>query len=340
MRKTEKSLEVGLKGVRIVEEILLDGNHLFQEIDGQKDKSIDGYIRFRTRVLNKKSDKYIYVDNGNIAGVQVKTISEIPKNKSSNSYYYKLTDSDKFGVNFGRKEKLSKHKMIWKSFIAPVILIFVDLETKCCWWCDAQNENSYHSNGYLMVIEKKNTFNINCFNDIKKLGREIFVSKAIPEIKTRNTFPIIKLSDFKNSAKQLYDTLALKEYTDLTFPETVHPTLGKIEFSQSGWKHITRLNRRKMRIFNSILLLPIVHQICTEVEKFTKVKRGTIRQSKRYIKKADYLTLRANVLFNFRQSSIVQVVLRRVQTFDILNPSHQVDDKVYFHSVYEPYRNE
>lgn len=50
--------------------------------------------------------------------------------------------------------------------------------------------------------------------------------------------------------------------------------------------------------------------------------------SKQYIKKVDFLTLRANVHFNFRQSSIVQVVLRRVRTFDKLNGAKVIPEQV------------
>jgi hypothetical protein len=65
-----------------------------------------------------------------------------------------------------------------------------------------------------------------------------------------------------------------------------------------------------------------------------------VRESNRYIKKVEFLTLRANVEFNYRQKSIVQVVLRRVKTFDKVHPELNISDRTFFHSVYEPYRKE
>jgi hypothetical protein len=95
-----------------------------------------------------------------------------------------------------------------------------------------------------------------------------------------------------------------------------------------------------MRIINSLLLLGISKLICEKVERFTSVKKGIIHKSNQYVKKVEYLTLRANVNFNFRQSSIVQVVLRRVKTFDKLNPTRVIPNTTFFHSIYEPYRKE
>jgi hypothetical protein len=95
-----------------------------------------------------------------------------------------------------------------------------------------------------------------------------------------------------------------------------------------------------MRIINSFILLGVSKIICETVDQFSSVKKGVVRQSNQYIKKVEFLTLRANVTFNFRQSGIVQVVLRRVRSFDKLNSLRKVPDQVFFHSVYEPYRKE
>lgn len=327
----------------IFEQIVLDSGHLFQPIDGDLDNGIDGYIRLRKKQIIKKVIKHKpvkcveFVETGNLIGVQIKGVSKIPET-GSNSYYVNYANKQKFGVNFGKEESLKKSKIIWENFVGPMLLIFVDNENQICWWADLNNLDSYNDNNYCVSIPKVQIFNSHSFRQINKIGKEHFSVKNLITIDTKNhNFPQITLSDFKNSAKKVYANLS---GSGEFYSETINPTLGKIEYSRSGWKHITRLNRRKMRIFNSILLLGISKIICENVTKFTAVKQGITRESERYIKKVDFLTLRANVNFNFRQSAIVQVVLRRVKTFDKIRGENKVPTKVFFHSIYEPYRKE
>lgn len=334
---------IGRKARNRAEEVILENGHLFQPIDGDIDNGIDGYIILRKRVkfkrVEKNKEKFYedYVETGNIVGVQVKGVSEIPE-KGSNSYYVSYRDKTKFGVNFFTKNSLDKAKKTWNNFVGPGILVFVDLSSKKCWWADLGESNSYLDNDYCVSIKIDSFLNKNAFKTINKLGRELFAKTEIPTIDTGNyNFFTLALTNFKNSAKETYKNLsgAGEFYTP-----TNNPTLGEIKYSQSGWKHITRLNRRKMRIFNSLLLLGVSKTICENVERFSSVKKGIVRESGRYIKKVDFLTLRANVNFNFRQSSIVQVVLRRVKIFDKIHSENHIADEVFFHSVYEPYRKE
>jgi len=334
---------IGQRGVNIVEEIILSAGHLLEAGNASLDKGIDGYIRLRKRVKSKKviNNKQVSVEDqvetGNIIGIQVKTVTSIPTKKSS-SYYIIQKDKTKFGVNFSTAEKLQKNRQIWNNFIGPVILLFVDLETKKVWWADLNNKDIYTENEYSITISKFDEFNNGAFRKIVKLGRETFVKKKLKTIATTNGhfFPLA-LTNFKKSAKEAYANLS---GSGEFFFETHNPVLGQVHYTRSGWKHITRLNRRKMRIFNSILLLGVSRSICETVDRFSSVKKGLLRESNQFIKKVDFLTLRANVDYNFRESSIVQVVLRRVKTFDKLDGTNKIPDKVFFHSVYEPYRKE
>ena len=342
-RRNLDTAGIGKKGVNKTEEIVLEAGHLLQTIDGDIDDGIDGYIILRKWVkFNKIKDGLKkqfedYVETGGLIGVQVKTVSSIPRTGSS-SYYINISKPDYFGVNFGSKENLDKRKKIWNNFIGPMILVFVDLESNNCWWADLKNENVYQNNDYSVLVKKTDLFNTASFKNIIKLGRELFVTKKLIDIKTNNgTFINLQLLNIQNSAKNYYKELGNPD--ELVYP-TINPTLGEVKFSRSGWKHITRFNRRKMRILNSLLLLPVAKLICEKVDRYTTVKRGHIRESKQYLKKVDYLTLRANVDFNFRESSIIQVVLRRVKIFDLYNPERIIPDEIYFHSIYEPYRKE
>lgn len=343
VRRNLDTQGTGRKARNLVETIISDSGHLFQPIDGDLDNSIDGYIRIRKKIKfnkvikNKTSPFEDYVETGNLIGIQIKGVSKIPKT-GSNSYYVSSKDKSKFGVNFSTKKDLEAAKSIWKNFIGPIILVFVDLETKKCWWTDLNNDKAYSLNEYSVAIDKKSIFNESSFKEIKKLGRELFVTKQLINIDTANHhFLTLGLTDFKNKAKKAYDNLS---GSGEFYTPTVNPILGQIFYTKSGWRHLTRLNRRKMRIINSLLLLGVSKTICEKVEKFTTVKKGTIRESNQYIKKVDFITLRATVNFNFRQSSIVQVVLRRVKTFDKLNGKRSIPEQFYFHSVYEPYRKE
>jgi hypothetical protein len=333
----------GRKGINLTEAIILEAGHLFQPIDGDVDTGIDGFIRLRKKVKKKKvvSNKLTsyeeYVETGNIVGVQVKTVSKIPI-RGTNSYFVNLKDKTKFGVSFKARKTLDKKRSIWDNFVGPVILVFVDLETRRAWWVDLNDENVYSSKGYLVFVEKSNLFTTLSFKAIKKIGKELFATKELISIKTKNHhFNFLALFDFKKTAKEVYSNLSGR---GIYYQPTINPTLGEVKYTRSGWQHITRLNRRKMRIFNSILLLGVSKTICEKVGNFTKVKMGLYRESERYIKKVDFLTLRANVHFNFRQSAIVQVVLRRVKAFDKIHPNSKIKDQVFFHSVYEPYRKE
>jgi hypothetical protein len=332
---------IGERGIDEAKRTIGKLGHYFIPIDGSIDKAIDGYIRLRKKVKYKddKDRKVLdFIETGNIVGVQVKTVSQIPKT-GSKSYYINKANKEVFGVNFNNKNKLDKAKSIWSNFIGPVILIFVDLETEKCWWTDLNDTNSFIENDYSVTVKKENILNEKAFISIKKIGKELFVKKEIPLIKSKNYhFFNLKLTNFKESSWDVYQSL--KDENHEFYSKTINPKLGLIHYSKSGWKHITRLNRRKMRIINSLLLLKISKEIIENVESFSKVKNGLVRESKKFIKKVDFLTLRANVEFNFRQDSIVQVVLRRVKIYDKLNPENKIEDKIYFHSVYEPYRKE
>jgi hypothetical protein len=335
---------IGRRALTTVQTIVENAGHFLIPIDGDIDKGIDAYIRLRKKskgfkIINKKKVAIEdYEETGNLIGIQVKGVSEIPPTRSR-SYYITLKNKSSFGVNFQTKQNLDAKKKVWGNFIGPMILVFVNLNTSECWWADLKSEKSYLENGYTVSVLKDNKFNNQSFRGICKLGRELFNARKIPTINTDNYESFgLSLTNFKSSAENAYANLSNEEAE--FYRPTINPVLGQIKYTQSGWRHITRLNRRKMRIINSILFLGVSRLICENVTKFTSVKKGVIRESDRFIKKAEFLTLRANVNFNFRQSAIVQVVLRRIKTFDKIHPEKRLDDQIFFHSVYEPYRKE
>jgi hypothetical protein len=172
----------GIKAVNKAISIIEDLNHFFQKIDGGSDTGLDGYIRIRKKIEIKKNINgtlkkgYDYVDTGNLVGVQIKGVTSTPST-GSNSYYVNIADKKKFGVNFKSKDALDKKRKVWRTFIGPVILIFVDLNTKKCWWTDLNNEGAYQDNGYMVEVNKSDELTSAAFKQIKKLGKESFKKK-------------------------------------------------------------------------------------------------------------------------------------------------------------------
>ena len=112
-----------------------------------------------------------------------------------------LKDKTMFGVNFGLKENLQKHRTVWINFIGPVVLIFVELSTKKCWWADLNDRNSYNSSDYLVKVDMGNRFDLSSLKQIKKLGTELFVTQELIEIiRTMTKFKfwiLLKQAGFK-----------------------------------------------------------------------------------------------------------------------------------------------
>lgn len=114
-----------------------------------------------------------------------------------------------------------------------------------------------------------------------------------------------------------------------------HPNLGDIYVNRMGWKHITRTGRGSQRIIASWLLLPIAKHIIENVNNYKILDRIDIEDkrdpSKILIR--DYVGIRVNVNFNYRDSSVVQVILKRERLYDVNNGL--LNQNIWFYSVFE-----
>ena len=308
---TKRQEAVGLNHVsRIVQVSWSSG---WQGIDPQNDDAVDGVVFFRQR------DR----DTGQIAFVQV---------KSGPSYYREWkTSPDVVGVQLG-EDYINKHRPRWNSLPGPVVLVYVlerEKKKPLSWWADLRCEESYSlTNKQVVLLQRHNTFGPHSKGHIRRLAKAVTLD--LPTIVARRRD--INLSplghQFKSAIRQAY-----VDWGHAVNAERAHPTLGVVEVSRVGWRHITRLGRRPERIIHSLHLLGIARQMIVHggsVSPIGRAKSQTRANGAHEV--LDYLALRANVVFPHRGPAIVQVVLRRKR---MIGKNGTTSQRLWFYSVYE-----
>ncbi|XHR95006.1 DUF4365 domain-containing protein [Mucilaginibacter sp. UC70_90] len=295
-----------------------EARHGWQVFDPRNDNGVDGMIIMRKNHKNKR------IDTGELIFAQVKC-------GSPNGYYTETKKRPKhFGVNVG-EAYIDSHKPKWQKLFGPVILIYVDYKTKNAWWTDLKDENSYtKDNKSLILVPKQQRFGIHSFGEFKRLKGYLHISPEIQMLPLERTdINLFKPSQkLKESARQYYRTWAVSQ-------DRTNPELGEIIVSREGWRHICRKGRKTERIIQSWSLLGVARKVIQEVRNVyqLRVEISTPDALGNY-SQIDYISLRAQVIFPQRHSSIVQVVLKRRRKFDSVNGL--LESKIWFHSVYEP----
>lgn len=291
------------------------GGHGWQPYDHINDNGVDGII-----IKRKKG-----TDTGEIIYVQVKC--------GSGKGYYKATKNrpQHFGVNVG-EEYINSHKQRWNTLFGPVILVYVDFKSEKAWWTDLKDEMSFtNDNKSIILIPKTQRFGEHSFGNFKKLKGFLHTDPELKEIilKKENVdyFNFVKKT-IKVSAKEFYKKWSISNERD-------NPSLGEIIVSREGWRHISRKGRKPERIIQSWNLLGAAKQIIQTVEKAYQLRqfKSSHDQLGNYLI-TDYISLRGQVIFPQRHSSIVQVVLIRKRKFNSTN--NLIENKTRFLSVYEP----
>jgi len=292
-----------------------EAQHGWQPYAPDNDNGVDGIIIFRKDA----------VDTGEIIFVQIKC--------GTGNGYYKATKKrpKHFGVKVG-EEYISTHRPRWNALFGPIILVYVDFKTKKAWWTDLKDENSYSTaNKSIILVPKEQRFGQHSFGSFKSLKGHLHIDPQIEPIDAaRDDIDYLKLtSSMKTSAKEFYNEWA-------TSNQRTHPDLGEIIVSREGWRHICRKGRRAERIIQSWSLLGVAKKMIQSVKKIYQLKVFTsaIDSIGNYVQ-TDYISLRAQVTFPQRHSSIVQVVLKRKRKFNGTN--NLIENKIWFHSVYEPF---
>ncbi|MCW8939362.1 MAG: DUF4365 domain-containing protein, partial [Flavobacteriales bacterium] len=262
------------------------------------------------------------VDTGEIMFAQVKC-------GKGNGYFKQTQNRPKhFGVHVG-EDYIEKHRPKWNRLSGPIILIYVDHYSSKAWWTDLRDDLSYTTdNKSIILVPKHQRFGKHSFGEFKSLKGNIFVSRDLPNILTDgDDFEYLKYNkSIKESAKEFY-----KDWCNS--PATIHKDLGEIIVSRVGWRHLTRTDRKQTRIINSLSLLGVAKKIIENVDKCYQIKELKKEIAKdNTIILTDYLAIKCNVTFPFRQSSIIQVILKRKR---ILNSDKGViSSKTWFFSIY------
>jgi len=292
--------------------------HGWQPFDPLNDNGVDGMI-----IMRKLQEK-LRLDTGEIVFVQVKC-------GSKKGYYTEAKKRPKhFGVNVG-ESYIASHRPKWDKLFGPVILIYVDYKTEKAWWTDLKDPDTYiGENKSLIIVPKSQRFGIHSFGEFKRLNGYLHTSPELQRIElSRSDVNIFRPAvELKISAKKFY-----RDWADAS--NCRHPELGDIIVSREGWRHICRKGRKTERIIQSWSLLGVAKRMIGEVKKVyqLRVEVSAPDPDGNYAQ-IDYISLRAQVIFPQRHSSIVQVVLKRTRKLNAAKTVLQSD--IRFFSVYEP----
>jgi hypothetical protein len=289
--------------------------HGWQPFSAINDNGVDSMILFR-----KNS-----IDTGEIMFAQVKC--------GTGSGYMKITKNrpSHFGVQVG-EDYLESHRPKWNKLPGSIILIYVDFHTRKAWWTDLRDDATYTSdNKNIVLVPKSQRFGKHSFGEFKYLKGRLFISKEIPEMAMTNShFEYLKLNQsIKQSAQDHY-----KEWCSSPPGERTHPELGEIIVSRTGWRHMTRSDRKQNRIANSLSLLSVAKQIILSTDKCYQIRNLDSRIVNNQLVITDYLAIKCNVKFPFREKGLIQVVLKRKRKLDSTN--NTIGTRIWFYSVYEP----
>lgn len=287
----------------------------WQEFDSHNDDGVDGAILMRRGSIRP-------VDTGGVVFAQV---------KCGESYVRKQKQHpDSICLALGA-DYVTSHIPRWKRLPGPTVLIFVNdpasRKNALSWWVQLRPESIAPTNSGIILIPKSQRFGHHAKGPFQKLCGHQAQDNELPKIQMSvDELLPMSLGDgppLRHSAWKFYKRW--REEKDRT-----HPSLGKVLVNRVGWKHLTRPGRSLHRIINSCLLLPVAMKMVELGLPTSYLGRGKQRTTTSSSRVVDYLGIRASVSFPHRQSSVVQVVLKRER---LLIP--HVRTKVWFYSVFE-----
>jgi hypothetical protein len=289
--------------------------HGWQPYDHINDNGVDGII-----IKRKAGD-----DTGEIIFTQVKC--------GTGGGYFKATKNrpKHFGVNVG-EEYINSHRPRWNKLFGPVILVYVDFKTEKAWWTDLKDESSYTTdNKSIILVPKHQRFGEHSFGNFNTLTGFLHINPELTTIQLDRediSFYNYTKTPIKEAAKAFYKNWSLSN-------ERNNPSLGEIIVSREGWRHISRKGRKPERIIQSWNLLGVAKKVIQTVDKAYQLRQFKSGKDKlgNYLI-TDYISLRAQVIFPQRHSSIIQVILIRKRKFGLTD--NLLENKIRFLSVYEP----
>jgi hypothetical protein len=239
--------------------------------------------------------------------------------KSGRTYRVDFKADDRqgtFGLNLGRYY-LEKHRSRWPTYPGPVLLIYVEnpenRDTKVYWQNLRATSSFSERNKIIVLIPTNNVFGSHMKGILKKLCGSVSDSAPLQKLDfTQKRSRLVRPNFTRQMARKFYTEWAHKS-------ETKHPQVGKIDITSSGWRHLTRRSRRAENILNSLLLLEVAKEMRSLDIQVRQLGCAKKRELERAIYIVDHLALRAEVCFRYRESTIAQVIIRRVRTINKLN---------------------
>ena len=254
--------------------------------------------------------------------------------KGGNSYLPVLTGNNypkKFRINLS-VDYVKKHYNIWKTTSGPVIMVVCNDNGKA-WWIDLKDEASYDNEHRHIYAMPENRFNKAAYSKINELVRHQRYLKGRASISINGGILrgcLCSEYNIKEVAhkyyKKLGEDIIESPNTDLN---------GRIEFTRVGWRHILRKSRRKSRILQSLMLLPLIPTIISQSPDYSilDVKTSKGKNGESII--SEKIGIQAACEFNYRFPSIIQIILVRKKVFI----TDMYTERIWFYSIYEMSRN-
>ncbi len=289
-------------------------NSKFLPLSSDIDNGIDGVILWR--------DKDIIVD---CIYVQCKGGNSYLPVLKGNNY------SKKFRI-YLPEDYVKKHYNIWKITSGPVIMVVCNDNEKA-WWIDLKDEDSYDNEHRHLYAMPKNRFNKAAYNKISELVRHQKYLKGRASININGGILrgcLCSEFNIKEVAHKYYEKLG----EDIIESPNVDLN-GRIEFTRVGWRHILRKSRRKSRILQSLLLLPLIPTIINQSPDYSILDAKASKGKNGESIISEKLGIQAACEFNYRFPSIIQIILIRKKVFFEEMPT----ERIWFYSIYEMSRN-
>jgi hypothetical protein len=286
----------------------------WQNIDAENDDAIDGLIFLRYR--EEFSGRTIFA--------QVKSGKAYKKPYANPAY------SNLVAVDLGA-EYLAKHRQRWNALPGPVVLIYVlDPANRLAkiYWQDLRSETSYSAtNRGVVLIPSGQTLGSHMKGQFRRMCGSVADSSPLQVVDLRDARSTLASPNFERKRARVF-------YKDWAASAvTFHPTLGKIDVTNLGWRHITRKSRRLENIHNSFMLLEAARRMISLNVNWRQLGGAKKRERNATIDIVDHIGLRAIVQFRQRAPGPVQVILRRTRS--ISQSTGAVASRLAFLSVHE-----
>jgi hypothetical protein len=303
------------RGLAVVQDIVQAGMQCgWQEFDHINDNGIDGLI----------IDRSNGVDTGTAYHVQVKC----------GEGYLQQTKKrpDQIEVKLGANH-IETHLPRWRRLQGPVILVYVDFHSRKAWWTSLKDEASYcpEENRGIVLIDKQNRFGDHSIGHLRKLRGFYDLDRRLDVITL--TKQDLVLGPFSKNVKSLARA-RYRQWASMSAEHRTNSRLGEILVSRVGWRHITRRGRGAENILQSWSLLGAAQRIILENEKPYQLRMPDLVQFQGVQRKHDYVSLRSRCIFPNRQETVVQVVVKRLETLNL--ESGAAETRSWFYSVHEP----